>query len=880
MNPRRPPRFAIRLLDLFLPEESRDVVIGDITESWEQMDATRPVAAYLQVWRETAAALLSLQILPANVAAFVPTFRESRVQSFLSDIRHAVRVLSRAPGFTVLCIATLALAIGATTALFSVANPLLLNAVPYPRGDRLVVVNERAPDGSSMNVGYLTYADLRRDARSLRHSAAVGTWQPTIFGEQDAERLDGLRVTWEYFKTLGVRPALGRDFLEDDDVPDRQNVVILSHGLWTRRFAADPAIIGRTIDLGGANPVVIGVMPAAFEDVLAPTAQLWRALGYRSEGPACRSCRHLKMAGRLADGVTEVEASRELSALMRRVAGEHPTVYRGDGVVVERLQDRVTANTRAIFVAILGAMALLLLIAVANVVNLQLARAARREEEFAVRAALGAGRARIAGQLFAEALVIAVAGGVAGVVVAALALPSLVSRLPASLPRVASVRLDWQVLAVVAGIVLLVAIVTGMVPAFKAGRRQLFEAIRAGGRSADVPHHRTRAGIVVAEVALAMMLLVGASLLGRSLVRLLSVDMGFDPSNLITMEVQATGPSYALPELVLGNHDRIRAAVRAVPGVEEVGLTSQLPLGGNFDRYGIRDRDAIAPEESAGDADRYTVSWDYMRAMRIPVLRGRSFTEAEARDSAARVAIVSDALSRRMWPAGDALGKYISVGGSTPQRYFEIIGVAANARHTGLDETVTQQVYMPERQWRWVEDVMVLVVRVRGDASSHLSAVREAVRSVDALQPITKIATMDQVVARSTGQRRLGLMLFGAFGAMALVLAGAGIYGVLAGAVTERTREFGVRAALGATPVSIVGLVLRQGAALAAVGLVIGAAGAVGLSRYLRSLLFGVEATDPVAIVGGGLVIVAVALAACVVPARRATSVDPATALK
>ena len=880
---RVPPRLATRMLEALLPEESREAVIGDLTESYEQRVDRGPVRAAWRYWREACVALLALQILPNAVSAYVPYTRESPVQAFLSDLRHAVRVLARARGFALLCIVTLALAIGAATAIVSVANPLLLNAIPYPDADRLVMVNEQAAGGGGTNLGYATYADLRRDARSLSHSAAYGTWEPTVFGEHDAERLRGLRVTSDFFRTLGVRPMLGRDFVAEDDTPDTYNVVILSHGLWTRRFGADPGIIGRTIDLGGTKPVVLGVLPASFENVLDPTSQLYRALGYATQESACRSCRHLRMIGRLRDGVTREGSARELDALMRRLAAAYPTEYRGAaaGAVVERLKDRVTRDTRAIFVATFGAVALLLLIAMANVVNLQLARAARRDEEFAVRAALGAGRGRIARQLFAEGLVIAVAGGALGVVAAAVILPSLVAQLPSSLPRLASVRLDWLVLSIVSGIVLLIALAMGMVPAIQAGRRRLFDAIRGGGRGGGTPHHRTRAGLVVAEVAVAMMLVVGAALLGRSLFQLLSVDMGFDPHNLVTMEVQATGPAYDSATTVFANHDRIREAVMAVPGVESVGLTSQLPLGGSFDRYGIRDRDDLMRGiESGADADRYTVSWDYMRAMRIPVLRGRGFTEAESRDSSTHVAIVSDALARKLWPAGDALGRSIRIGGGDDRPWYEVIGVAADARHTGLDETVSQQVYMPERQWQWPQSTIVLVARVTGDASSAIPAIREAARSVDPLQPISKIATMEQVVARSTGQRRLGMLLFVAFGGMALLLAAAGIYGVLAGSVAERTREFGVRTALGATPRSIVGLVLRQGGMLVATGLALGAAGAFSMSRYLRSLLYSVESNDPAALLIGAATILLVAIAACVIPARRATMTDPVSALR
>ena len=885
MTAPRPPRLALRLLDAFLPVDAREAVIGDLMESWERDIANGQRFAKLRFWRETIQALVTLQTMPANVTAYTPPSRESWTQSFLADLRHAIRGMSRARGFALLSTTTIALAIAASTALLSVANPLLFQVVPYPSPDRLVMVNEGAHGGGGTNLGYPTYLDLRNDARSLERSAAFGTWQPTMFGDGQGERLRGLRVTSEFFRTLGVQPVLGRDFLAEEDTPDRNQVVILSHGLWRRRFAADPGVIGRTIDLGFTKPVIVGVLPASFENVLDPTSQIYRVLGYAVSdgGPGCRSCRHLRAVARLRPGITPEASQRELDALMQRMAATYPTVYRGNGTVVERLADRATKGTRAIFLVTIGAVALLLLIAAANVVNLQLARAARRDEEFAVRAALGAGRGRIARQLLAEGVVVAVLGGGAGVALAALALPSLVAQLPATLPRLDSVRLDWQVLLFTAVLVTLFAIVIGLVPAAQAGRRSLFHAIRAG-RAGGAPHHRTRAGIVVAEVALALMLVVGAALLGRTLVGLLSVDLGFEPNNLVTMSVQAAGPRYDTSRPIYAHHDQVLESVARVPGVTAVGLTSQLPLGGNTEQYGIRDRDNPPLDRDRGaDAERYAVSIDYMRAMGIRMVRGRAFAEDEVRDTAVRVVIVSDALASRMWPGQDALGRYISVGGSAPgaqPEYYRVIGIAAATRHAGLDQGAASQVYVPERHWRWAENTMTLVARVEGDPEHFVQSIYEAVRSVDPLQPVMEIATMEQVVSRSIGQRRLGMLLFVSFGAIALLLASAGIYGVLAGAVTERTREFGVRAAFGATPGAITALVLRDGAVLVVAGLAIGGAGALLLSRYLRALLYGVDARDPASIAMGVTAITIVALAACIIPARRATRIDAMTALR
>lgn len=873
MSTRTPPRLALRFLETFLPEESRDAVIGDIVERWEHdgFGARR-------FWRESIQAVVTMQFLRPDSSAFEPAQRESFVQGFLADLRRGARSLARAPGFSLVAIGTLALAIGATAALVSVANPLLFQVLPYEKPRQLVTIDERMGDGARGNVGYATYRDLRDASRSFTYAAAFGTWEPTLFGEQEGERLRGLRVTWEFFRTLGVQPALGRDFVREDDTPDNLNVVIISHALWQRRFGGDPGVIGRTIDLATTRPTIIGVLPQSFENVLDPPSEIYRALGYATQPWACRSCRHLRSIGRLRADVNREQAVRELDPMMQRLAAEHPNTYPGAGVVIEQLSDRVTNSTRAIFGVVIGAVALLLLIAAANVVNLQLARAARRESEFAVRAALGAGRGRIARQLFAEGLVIAAVGGIAGVVIAAIALPSFVAILPDTLPRLASIGLDATVLAVIALLVLFVAVAMGMVPAFQAGTRSLFSAIRAGGaRGGGTPHHRTRSGIVIAEVSLAMMLVIGATLLGRSMLQLLDVDLGFQPRGLVTMTVQSAGSRYDSAAKVFAHHDRIREAVARVPGVKSVSLTSQLPLGGNYDAYGVYLRDS-GSDVPVADAQRYAVSWEYMRTMGMRIVRGRPFTEEETRDTALRVAIVSESMARS-FPGGDAIGKYVRMGGGT-RPWIQVVGVAADTRHEGVDQGGVRQIYVPERHWNWEEDTMILVARVEGDASAFVNPVRAAVRSVDPIQPISRMATMEQVVARSIGQRRLGLILFAAFSGIALLLAGAGIFGVLAGAVTERTREFGVRTAFGATPASITGLVLRQGGALAVAGLALGGAGALMLSRYLGSLLYEVKAYDPLSMALGVGVVAAVALVACIVPARRAVRTDPIVALR
>jgi putative ABC transport system permease protein len=877
----KPPRIALAVLETFLPEESYETVTGDLVERFERTAEASPVRARLQFWRETVAALTQLQWLPDRITAFTPYSRESRMQSFLSDLRLSVRVLARARGFTVICVATLAIAIGAATAIFSVANPAILSALPFPKPEQLVMVFERSKEGVSSRTGYATISDITQRASVFSHTAAVADWDATFIGEHDAERFHGMRVSWKYFDLMGVRPAIGRGFIESDDVLNATGPMIISHGLWVRRFGSDTSVIGREVDVNGIKRVVIGVMPATYEDVLEPEAQAWRVLGYGpTHDSACRTCRHLQFIARLKAGISREQADREINGLALQLSKEYPTDYATPGGVVLGLQERIASQAKPILLALLGAVAALLLIAIANVTNLQLARAIRRDEEFAVRAALGAGRGRLARQLFAEGLVLATLAGVAGMMVAAVALPLLVSVLPAAVPRLHAIRLDASALLVVAAIVLVVALVMGVAPAWQAGRRRLFDALRSGTRTLGLVHHRARAGIVVTEVALAMLLLASAALLGRSLMRLMDQNAGFDASGLVTLDILATGSRYTEPGSIRANHERVLEAVRAVPGVVDVALTNQLPLGGNFDRNGIAAMDKpLANPSLAPDGDRYTVTPDFVRTMRIPVLRGRTFTDAETRDTLVRVTLISDALAKRIWGSEDPIGKYIKVGG--PQRpWWRVIGVTGNVRHTGLDADVTHQFYTTERQWWWEENAMTLVARVRGEPSAVAPAIREAVRSVDPLQPMAAVATMDQVIARSTAQRRLGLLLFVAFGAIALLLATAGIYGVLSGSVNERSREFGVRTALGATSGAIARLVLREGAVLAAAGLTIGLGASLVLSRYLRTLLFGVEPTDPIAMLVGAAVIAAVALAACLIPARRATRVDPMAAFR
>jgi putative ABC transport system permease protein len=856
-------RLCVRCLERFLPPMLSDHVIGDLMEQRDR--------GTWWILRQTVAALVHLRGREQPGDGFVRTF--------WNDVRLAFRQLRRAPAFAVTAIVTLGLAIGATASIFSVIDPVLLRPLPYPDQDRLAVIWERMPDGSRDNVGFMTAADIGAQASSIERWAVVSDWQPTL-GDTDAERVSGVRVSATYFRTLGVQPALGRDFLAEEDAPGKNRVVILSHQLWVRRYNGDPSIVGKKIPIDGFQYDVAGVMPASFDNVVSPNAQIWRVIGYSVAQPwACRTCHHLRLIARIKAGVTTRAASTELDQIHARLTRAFPKEYASVGMQVVRLQDEITRDIRPALLAVGGAVVLVLFIAVANVVNLQLARAVRRREEFAIRVALGAGAWRLTRQALAEGLVLATFGGIAGIGVALAAVPVLVRQLPPNLPRLAAIHLDGPALMLIAAVVLTLALIMAVVTSSRTGN-ELGSTLRSAKRLSTGGQHLTRSTLVVAEVALAVMLLVSAGLVGRSMIKLLNVNTGFDATHLLTMEVDAGGARYSDDASVFAYHDRIRDAVRALPGVVSVAISNQVPLGGNVDMYGVVNVDTppVNPE-AVPNGDRYVVSTDYLATMRISVVKGRAFTAAENRDSTAYVALVSEALAARVWPGEDPIGKHFRVGGDkAPVR--TVIGVTANVKHRGLDAVATRQWYIPERQWLQADNQVILVVRTTGEPALLAQTVRKAIANIDPTQPVINVTTMDQFIDQSTAQRRLALVLFVAFATAALLLAVAGIYGVLAGAVAERTREIGLRAALGASPREIVALILRQGGALAGLGIVIGVTAAAGLTRYLATFLFGVEQRDPVTFVGVTVVLTLVALAACAIPAMRAVRIDPSEALR
>ena len=871
----KPSPRVVRLIEPLIRPDFRDAITGDLVERFEaDLEQRGPVVAHIHLWRE---ALMALR----HFGRLTLPQRVNPVRSFVSDLRYGLRVLRRSPSFATVCIVTLALAIGPTAAILSVVDPLIFRPLPYGHPERLAFVWERGGNGNPITTGYSTIEDVRARATTLSSVSAVGSWQPTLSTPENPERLDGARVNWNYFRTLAVPMAIGRDFTREEDAQNANTVVILGHRLWERRFSSDSSIVGKTISLNQTPRTVVGVLPADYDDVVNPTAEIFTPLGYVTTlAWACRTCRHLTAVARVRDGVSFERSRAELSQISAQLVAAFPKEYPGAGFHLAPLQQDAMREARPALLAILGAVVLVLLIAIANVVNLHLAQAVRRETEFAVRAALGASGWRLIQQLVAEGLSVALAGAALGLLLARGILPALVSRLPASLPRRAAIHLEGGVVMTLAVAAVAIALVIGIVPAIVARRRAIYSPEMRSAARHGSGHARARGALVVGEIALALLLLCGAGLLSMSLIRLFDLDRGFDGHNIITMSYQSSGPNYPDNAAILAARRRVLAASAAVPGVVDVASVTLLPLGGGLDKYGVMAQDKpLDHPERAPSASGYRVVGDYLKTMRIRVLSGRGLTEADARDTVTNPVVISTSLARTLWPGENPLNKRIKVPNAR-RAWSTVIGVAADVRQRSLNDDDARAFYYPEEHWSWAVSSAVLVARVNGNPAATLRAVRAAVASVDPSQPIIESRTMDDVVSRSTAQRQLALLLFVAFAALAVLLAAAGVYGVLAGSVSERTKEIGVRTALGATARDTYALVLRRGLGMAAVGLLLGLAGAVATTRYLQSLLFGVAPTDPIVLSVSTGVLLGVSLLACLIPARRAVRIDPMVALR
>lgn len=809
------------------------------------------------------------------------------VEDLVGDIRYAARSLVHRPGFAITSILILALGIGATTGIFSVVSPILIESLPYPNANRLMMIWE-SKDGSTKTFpSFGTFHGISERTQSFTSLAALKTWQPTMTSDAEPERFNGQRVSASYFHTLGVAPAIGRDFEPSEDTFRGPNVVVLSHSLWQRRFAADESLVGRQIKLDGDLYTIVGIMPENFENALAPDAEVWAPLQYNSTLPpnSREWGHHLQVVGRLRDGVSARQAASELVVILHTLGTVYINGFNEAGgppktFLVHRLQDDIAADVRPVLLALMGAVLLVLAIASVNVTNLLLARGAQRRGEFSVRSALGAARSRLVRQLLTETLLVALFAGAAGMVIAYYAVAGLVALSPPGLPRLSDIHLSGLAFLFALAVTSIVGIGIGLIPAFQASRTNLHVSMQQSSRRTAGGQEWTRRGLVVAEVSIAVVLLIGAGLLLRTLRHLFSTDPGFDPSHLITMKVQEAGMNYHKDPDRLRFFDEALRRVRQVPGVTTAGFVNQLPLSGDFEVYGVEfQKDA---GQNAVAAYRYAVTPGYFETMRIPLRRGRIFTELD-NTGAQPVAIISESLAKREFGDKDPLGQGLHAGpamGKPNQPWTVVVGVVADVKHSSLQVGEEDAFYTPNSQWAWADQVMTLVARTDRDAAAIAPTLRNAIWSVDKDQAVVRVETMDQIISASEAQRRFAMIIFEVFAILALVLAATGIYGVLAGSVTERIREIGVRAALGATRGNILGLVLRQGMLMIFIGVVIGIAGALAATRALITILFGVSRVDPLTYIGVIAVLAAVSMVACFVPAWRAARVDPSIALR
>jgi len=809
------------------------------------------------------------------------------LDSIWADVRFALRQLGRSPGFAWTSILILALGIGACTAIFSAVKPILIDPLPYPRAKKIMMIWETRGAGGPMDVTFGTFHGVAERSRSFATIAVMKPWQPTMVATDSPERFEGQRVSADYFRTLGISPLLGRDFDASDDRFQGPNLVILSDGLWRRRFAGDRSIVGQQVRLDDNLYTVVGVMPRSFENVLAPSAELWAPLQYDPSLPADGRewGHHLRMVGRLREGVSREQAGSELDVILHTLAQINAKGYDSsggapDGMMVNELQSDLTWDVRPALLAVLGAVFLVLLIACVNVTNLLLARGAQRQGEFAMRAALGAAQRRLVRQLLTESLLLALLGAVFGMVVAFAGVRAVVALSPPELPRVSAIGIDGPVFLFALGMTTLIGVVVGLVPALQASRRDLHTAMQRSSRSTAGGRQWTRRILVVAEVSLAAVLLVSTGLLLRSMHHLLAVDPGFDASHLLTMQVQESGHRLDSDAARVQFLTQALEQVRQVPGVISAGFTAQLPLSGDDSVYGVEFEGKNNP---VGDpALRYAVTPGYIETMHIPLRRGRLLNEHDAAGAPVAV-LINESFANLKFPGQDPIGRRVRVGldvGHVDRPWGTIVGVLGNVKQQSLAMGDENAFYISTAQWTLRDNAQSLVVRTRGDGAALAPVIRDAIWSVDKDQPVVRVATMDNLLAASEAERHFVLMLFEAFALVGLVLAATGIYGVLAGSVSERTREIGVRSALGAPRGNILAMVIRQGMTLTVFGVLVGLSGAVVASHAIAALLFGVSRFDPATYVGVAALLICVSGIACLVPARRAASVNPVEALR
>jgi len=801
----------------------------------------------------------------------------------MNDLRFAFRKLWKSPGFTFVAVLTLALGMGANTAIFTVFDAVLLRPLPFVKPEQLLRIYTAGPELDRGPVSPANFLDWKEQNHVFQQIAAYSGNDYTMLGRDLPERLLGARVSAGFFELLGVQPSLGRFFREEEDVDGRNQVVVLNHEFWETRFGARRDIIGQTRTLNDKSFTVVGVMPAGFT-YPSPKIQFWTPMAFSPAEKVMRDTNFLSVVARLKEGVTLEQASTQMNLLARQIAQQHPELNTGERLELVSLREATVGDIRAILWVLLGAVGLVLLICCANVANLLLARAAQRQKEIAVRSALGATRTRLVRQLLIESLLLALFGGALGCVFARWGIDLLLVLKPANLPQLDQVRIDWAVLAFTGCISLATGLAFGLVPALQATNPDLNDMLKEGDRggTGGPARHRVRDLLIVSEVALSLVLLVGAGLLIRSFVRLLAVDPGFRPEHILAVSIPLPASRYPAPAQEAAFFQRLLERVRELPGVRSAGTVTDVPLfGGSSTGFDVEGRPLAQPNERPMTEFR-SASSGYFQTMGIDLVAGRTFTPDDKAD-APPVALINETLARRYFGKENPLGKRIGL--SRPTDWREIVGVVRDVRNYGLAEDVKPECYLPYLQnapnyLAGSASWMVMVVRTESEPLGYVAAIMGALHKIDPDQPIASIRPMTAYLAQSVAQRRFNMLLLAVFAGLALVLAAVGIYGVISYSVAQREREVGIRMALGAQAGDVLALIVRQGMRPALLGLFAGVLVAAAMTRFMRNLLFQVSAIDPFVFGAVAFVLTLVAALACLIPARRATRVDPAVALR
>ena len=810
------------------------------------------------------------------------------MHSLFRDLRYSVRMLIKSPAFTAVALLSIALGIGANTTVFSVINAVLLRSVPYKDPNTLVLVWGDSPGAPSLRnhsqVSATDIADYRAQNTVFEDVATYAGWYPTMTGDGEAERIPGIQVGDGFFKIMKGQPLLGRVFTAEEQVDGKDFAIVLGYGLWQRRFAGDPNIVGKTVHLSGRPYNIVGVMGPDFHplpaSLVSPEGQFYRPVAENYDDSA-RDERHLRAIARLKPGATVEQARSEVKAIAQRLEQQHPETNKDSGAYVVSITDEITGGIRPTLFMIFGAVIFVLLVACANVANLLLARSTVRFKEITIRSAIGAVRSQLVRQLLTESLLLAFLGGGLGLLLAFWGTALVESAGSKINPMFHDIQVDIRCLAFTFGLSIITGLIFGLAPALQVSKPNLAESLKEAGRGSgpSASRNRLRSALVVSEIALTVVLLVCAGLLIRTVMRLRNVDTGFNTQNVLAMNIGLPGIKYPKPENQVAFFKEVTQRIASLPGVKAAGTTSVLPLSDNFDGRGLLVEDHPKPRGEEITVDLYIATPGYLRTMEIPTLRGRALTEQDTKDSA-MIALINSTMSAQLWPNEDPLGKRIKFPGSekNPQPWRTIVGVVKDVSQYALDKKPPMQIYVPHAQFP--TGFSTVVVKTENEPTAMMAAVRREIQAVDRDQAVFNVTTLEQLMGDSIRIRRFFMILLLVFAGLALTLAAVGIYGVMSYVASQRTHEIGIRMALGAQAKDVLKLIIGNGMILALIGVGIGLAGAFALTRLMAGVLFDVSATDAVTFVTVSIGLIAVALLACYIPARRATKVDPLVALR